>query len=394
MILKETLTILFSDKEMCPSSDALSALFRPLLSPWYDGLSDPETAQQAVLQNLLKTYEKTDYGQIHSADKIQTISDYRVNFPVINYKALKPYFEEVKKGKYATILPEPPVCWVMTRGSTGTAKVFPATQTHLQQILQCGARAFLNYAVRKDDPEILTGRILNLNFPSMVTSLEMAGQKIPYGYSSGTYARLNPVLNEASLLPRQEEIDALGAGIRKRDWEARFELVYEKALNQNVVATMGVAPVILSFARYVKRKHGRQPKDLWNVHALFLTSVAKIHFRYSPLLRSHFGDVSIVEMYSATEGVFAQQLDDLPYVVPNYDAYFLEVETGKGIRMLHELQRGEWGRILISSSLFPRYNIGDLIEAMGKNHFRVFGRNKLLTVLEHRLYRLLFGWFL
>ena len=379
---------------MFPSSNALPAPFQPVLSPWYNGLNAPATTQQAILQKLLKTYEKTDYGQTHSADKTQTITDFRANFPKMDYKGLKPYLEEVKKGKYNAILPEPPVCWVMTRGSTGVAKVFPITQTHLQQILQCGARAFLNYAIQKNDLEILTGRILNLNFPSIVTSLDVAGQKITYGYSSGTYARLNPALNKVSLLPTQEEIDVLGTGITKKDWETRFELVYEKALNQNVVATMGVAPVILSFAHYVRSKYGHKPKDLWKVHTLFLTSVAKIHVRYAPLLHSYFGDVPIVEIYSATEGVFAQQLDDFPYVVPNYDAYFFEVETGKDVRMLHELKRGDWGRILISSSLFPRYDIGDLVEAMGKNYFRVFGRNKTLTVLEHRLYRLLFGWFL
>lgn len=379
---------------MFPSPDAIPTPFQPFLNPWYNSLKDPATAQQITLQKLLKTYEKTDYGQARSADKTQTTTDFRTNFPRMNYKTLKPYLEEIKKGKYTTILSEPPVGWVMTRGSTGTAKVLPTTQTHLQQILQCGARAFLNYTVRKNDWDLLTGRILNLNFPSIVNSLDMAGQKVPYGYSSGTYARLNPALNEASLLPRQEEIDTLGRGITKKDWEARFELVYEKALNQNVVATMGVAPVILSFAHYIKRKYGRKLGDLWKLHALFLTSVAKIHYRYAPLLRSYFGDVPIVEIYSATEGVFAQQLDDLPYVVPNYDEFFFEVETGKGVKMLHELNRGEWGRILISSSLFPRYDIGDLIEGMGKNYFRVFGRNKTLTVLEHRFYRLLFGWFL
>jgi hypothetical protein len=371
-----------------------SVLFQSLLNPWYDSLKDPATAQQATLEKLLKIYQKTEYGQTHSANKTQSISEFRTNFPKITYKNLKPYLETVKRGKYEAILAEPPTCWVMTRGSTGTAKVLPATQTHLQEILQCGARGFLNYAVRKNDWAILTGRVLNLNFPSIVTSLDMNGEKLAYGYSSGTYARLNPALNAASLVPKQEEIDAMGSGIFKKDWEARFELVYEKAKNENVVATMGVAPVILSFARYVKRKHGRLLKDLWAAHALFLTSVPKIQFRYAPLFRAYFGDVPVVEIYSATEGVFAQQLDDLPYVVPNYDAYVFEVETGKGVKMLHELKRGEWGRIIISSNLFPRYDIGDLVESMGKNYFRIFGRSKLLTVLEHRLYRLLFGWFL
>jgi hypothetical protein len=372
----------------------LSALFQSLLNPWYDSLKNPEAAQRMVLEKLLQTYEKTEYGQAHEAGETHGSLEFRANFPKIGYKELRSYLEMVKKGKYATILAEPPVCWVMTRGSTGAAKVLPATQTHLQQILECGARGLLNYAARKNDWEILTGRILNLNFPSIVTSLDVNGEQIACGYSSGTYARLNPALSQASLVPRQEEIDALGSGVFRRDWEARFELVYERAKDENVVATMGVAPVILSFARYVKRKHGRLLKDFWKAHALFLTSVAKIQFRYAPLFRTYFGDVPVVEIYSATEGVFAQQLDDLPYIVPNYDAYYFEVETGKGVKMLHELKRGEWGRIIISSVLFPRYDIGDMVEALGKSYFRIFGRSKPLTVLEHRLYRLLFGWLL
>ena len=132
-------------------------------------------------------------------------------------------------------------------------------------------------------------------------------------------------------------------------------------------------------------------KRIVDFKVLVCTSVRKIQFKYGPVLRKVFGEVPIVEMYSATEGAFAQQLDDLPYVSPNYDTYYFEVETDKGTKMLHELERGEWGRLIISSCLFPRYDIGDMIEAMGKNYFRVFGRAKTLTILEHRLYRLLFG---
>jgi hypothetical protein len=60
-------------------------------------------------------------------------------------------------------------------------------------------------------------------------------------------------------MPRQEEIDALGSGVSRKDWQKRFELVYQMALNQNVTAAMGVTPVILSFARYIKRKYGKNP---------------------------------------------------------------------------------------------------------------------------------------
>ncbi len=365
-----------------------------IVNPWYKSLENPSESQQQTLEDLLKQYGKTDYGVKHDAHEIQSTTDYQEKFPIVNYRRLSSYFSEVVKGNYGIILPEPPLTWVMTRGSTGPAKVLPATRTHIEQIFSCGARAIVNYALRKQDLEVLTGRILNLNFPSSVHTLDQSGQTITYGYSSGTYARLNPMLNQVSLLPRQEDIDALGSGISKADWDKRFELAYEKSLSENVTAAMGVTPVIFFFARYVKKKHGKFPKELWKMHALFCTSVRKIQFKYASLLRKYFGDIPVVEMYTATEGAFAQQLDDLPYVTPNYDSYVFEVETGrKAAKMLHELKRGEWGKLIVSSCMFPRYDIGDLVEAAGKNYFRVIGRQKPVTILEHRLYRVFFRWF-
>jgi hypothetical protein len=381
---------------MLPKEDDSSSLgvFQPILGSWYASLKNPEESQEQVLSDLAREYARTKYGEDHHASEIRGVADFRTDFPIISYRDLNPYLAEVRKGNYAAILPEPLACWVMTRGSTGPAKVLPATKTHLEQIFRCGARALINYALRKKDFNLLSGKILNLNFPSNVHNIDFNGQTMTYGYSSGTYARLNPMLNTVSLLPRQEQIDALGSGITQPDWEKRFELVYQKALTENVTAAMGVTPVILSFARYVKRRHKKRPSELWKVHALICTSVRKIQFRYAPLLRKYFGLVPVVEMYSATEGVFAQQLDDLPYMTPNYDTYFFEVETGKTTKMLHELKRGEWGKLIISSCMFPRYDIGDMIEAAGKNYFRVFGRRKALTLLEHRLYRLFLGWHL
>ena len=366
-------------------------MLQSIVDPWYKSLENPQQSQEQALLGLIKDYAKTQYGKNHNASNIRNIADFRSNFPVTNYKALSTYFAQVNAGDHAAILPEPLLCWVMTRGSTGPAKVLPITQTHVEQILTCGARALVNHALRKNDLGLFAGKILNLNFPSSVHTIIVNGQKVSYGYSSGTYARLNPALNEISLVPRQEDVDTLGPGITNEDWRNRFELAYQKGLNENVVAVMGVTPVILAFARYVNEKHGKKPKDLWKFKALLCTSVRKIPFRYAPKLGKYFGEAPVVEMYSATEGVFAQQLDDLPYVTPNYDTYLFEVETGRDIKLLHELKRGEWGRLLISSCLFPRYNMGDIIEAAGKNYFRVVGRDRFSVLLEHRLYRLFFG---
>ena len=379
---------------MLPDEDSINSILRPYVQPWYDSVENPKKSQEQVFADLIGKYANTEYGVHFKAPESSRISDYQENFPIINYSGLSPYLKQVREENFKVFLSEPPQCWVMTRGSTGNSKVIPATQTHLKQIYSCGARAIINFAVRKKRYEVFLGVILNLNFPSNVNTMVVDGKEVSYGYSSGTYARLNPMFDRVSLLPRQEEIDKLGNGIGKKDWEQLFELVYSLAKDQAVTATMGVTPVILAFARYIKSKYGKMPRDVWKPQALFCTSVRKIQFKYGPILKKYYGDVPIVEMYTATEGVFGQQLDELPYITPNYDSYLFEVATGNGIKMLHELKRGEWGKLIISSCMLPRYDMGDLIEAAGKNYYRIIGREKALTLIEHRLYRAFLGWLL
>ena len=158
---------------------------------------------------------------------------------------------------------------------------------------------------------------------------------------------------------------------------------------------MGVTPVITGFARYLRGMHGILPKQLWRMRGLFCTSVAKIQTKYAPMLRHQYGESApLVEMYTATEGVFAQQIDDRPYVSPNYDGFLFEVKDRRGrVKLLHEMEQHDWGRIIISGPLFPRYDIGDMVESVGKNCFRVFGRAGRATTLEHLLFELLTGGF-
>lgn len=364
------------------------------LSSWEESIKDPEAHQEEVLASLLLDYTRTRYGREFGAGSISTLEEYRDGFPVASYFDLRPWIEMERESDHGVFLAEEPETWVMTRGSTGRPKVLPVTARHLKDIFRCGSRAVLNFSMRHGGLELLTGGVLNLQFPSNTETMRVEGRDFVYGFSSGTYARLNPMMMGLSLVPRQEEIDALRTGLTKGDWERRYEFIYRRAKDVEVVSVMGVAPVQTGFARYLKKEHGVYPRDLWDLRVIYSTSVAKIQNRYAPRLRRMYGDVPVVEMYTATEGAFGQQRDDLPYVVPNYDTYLFEVKTGGEYRMLHELRRGEWGRLIVSTSMLPRYDIGDLIEAMGKNYFRVFGRARLRTVAEHVLYRLLFGWFL
>jgi hypothetical protein len=366
---------------------------RAFVDPWYKSIAQPKEAQERALTTLVQAYAKTEYGEKYGARRVRTLADYQDSFPVADYPSLQPWLDQVKQGNYASLLSEPVENWVMTRGTTGRSKIIPTTRTHLDLILMAGARGLINFALKRNDFDILSGEVLNLNFPSDVGVLETKTGSPHFGYSSGTYAKLNPGLGAARLVPRQEEIDALGGGASGKDWERRFEMVYQKAKDHPVKSLMGVTPVIEAFARYVRKKHRVFPRQFWKLKAIFLTSVPKIQTKHASIMKHCFGEAPIVEMYTATEGVFAQQLDEHPYVCPNYDAYLFEVVTRKRVKPLYEMRPREWGKIIVSTPILPRYDIGDLVESEGKGYFRIIGRTGTRTALEHVLYNVLSGRF-
>ncbi len=372
-------------------ADALERAQRNLTG-YETAINDPETAERNLLETLLKDYSETGYGEKHGLEPNLNLEEYRETAPVVTYRDLAPLFEEIRRSDYGVFLKEEPITWVMTRGTTGNNKILPVTQTHMDHLIKGGARAILNTAFKRGGLTTLMGGVLNLQFPSNTRTMRSGEEELVFGFSSGTYARLNPMMAGLGLVPRQEEVDALETGLSVEDWEKRYEYIYQRARDENIVTIMGVAPVQTGFARYLKKTHGVYPKEIWGMKVLYTTSVAKIHTKYKPVLQKMYGKVSVVEMYMATEGAFGQQMDDYPYWRPNYDLYLFEVETGSGVKTLSELKRGEWGRLIISTPTLPRYKIGDLVEAMGKNYYRVFGRDKPRVVWEHRIYRGLFGW--
>jgi hypothetical protein len=360
---------------------AVKMMLSFMLKPWYEALDDPVTTQESVLHKLIQDYAKTGYGKQHGAENIETLDDYRRAFPVTPYDGgFKPLIDRVMAGEVEVLLWEEPVGWAITRGtSKGESKFIPMTATDLE-LRPAAGRALMNYILESEQFDILTGVNLNLNFPSVVGTVEINGVETEYGYSSGIYTKYVNLKSPAESVPSQEEIDALGGGKTWKDWEARFELAYEKCLDKNVSLVGGVAPTSLQFGRYLKKAHGVYPKDLWQPQVMTLGSVAGINLKHQPALNAMYGrQTAIREIYGATEGMFGQQRDRNRAWVPNYDLFFFEVETKTGIKMLHEMRPGEIGSLVVSTPILPRYKIGDLILAKKAPYFRCIGREQPAT---------------
>jgi len=219
------------------------AMLHALLQPWHDAVKNPAEAQQEVLHRLLAIYSQSDYGKQHDATNISSIEEYRRSFPTATYEDYKPLIERVMAGEVSLLLAEEPVGWAITRGTTkGESKFIPMTPTDLRMRVSAG-RAMMNYVATTGRYDLFQGVNLNLNFPSVVGTVRMGERDVEYGYSSGIYTKYVSAHTPIRSLPTQQDIDALGGGKTKRDWDARFELAYEKCKEQSVtlVALEGMA---------------------------------------------------------------------------------------------------------------------------------------------------------
>ncbi len=361
----------------------ITAMLSRMLQPWHDAVGDPAKAQEDVLHRYLKIYAETEYGKRHGAAQIETLDDYRRAFPIATYEDYRPLIQRVMAGEIGLLLNEEPVGWAITRGTTkGESKFIPMTPTDLFMRVSAG-RAMMNYVASTGRYDLFEGVNLNLNFPSAVGTMRVGEREVSYGYSSGIYTKHVSAFTPIRSVPSQDEIDALGGGKTIRDWEARFELAYQKCKGENVTLVGGVAPTAVRFAHYLRRAHGVYPKELWHTQIVTLGSVPGINTRYAPALHALYGPVAIREIYGATEGMFGQQRDEKRAWTPNYDLFFFEVQTRRGVKMLHEMRPGELGSLVVSTPILPRYRIGDLILALRAPYFRCIGRERWWTPLRY-----------
>jgi hypothetical protein len=289
----------------------------------------------------------------------------------------------VMAGETRLLLSEEPIGWAITRGTTGDeSKFIPMTPTDLKMRVSAG-RAMLNYVVSNRCYEMLEGANLNLNFPSVVGKVQVGEKELEYGYSSGIYLKHVSAFTPIRSVPTQEEIDSLGGSKSTRAWEARFKLAYQKCKDEDVTMVGGVAPTAILFGSYLRRAHGVYPKDIWKVRVMTLGSVPGINTRQEPALHALYGPTDIREIYGATEGMFGQQRDDRRAWVPNYDQFFFEVQTRRGIKLLHKMKPCEMGSLIVSTPVLARYKIGDMILAVRPPYFRCIGRDRWWTPLDY-----------
>lgn len=353
-----------------------SHLLEFFVNPWYDALDDPEEAQNNLFRNLIERYQKTEYGRTYKAHDLETLDEFRDKFPVATFPHYEPYIEKVKQGQWDAFLTEKPVEWGMTRGTTGHSKVIPYTQAEIEERFMLGPRCLMNYVYSTHDMSLFDGYVLLFVYPSVAGTDSLGGEERTYGYSSGIYTQHLSQKIGIKLVYTVDEINPFGTERVESQSKQRLEYIYQKCHDLPVTAIVGIAQLLLLFGRVTRKNHGVYPKDLWKNPLLVSSSLPAVHAKYGPALRAMYSCRDIRDIYGATEGFYAQQLDERPYCFPNYDFYLFEVQIGKKIKMLYEMKKGERGSLIVSSTLFPRYKIGDIVKSFGDGGIACISREE------------------
>lgn len=205
----------------------------------------PDTCQRAVLKRILEQNKNTALGKRYDFAAIIGVEDFIKNLPVHGYEELRPYIEkQIETGEFA-IIPEKPIMYAQTSGTTGKAKYIPILKGTIDSYKR--AQYIFSFIQRRAIPKIFAGKILAIVSPAIEGHLS---DGTPYGSMSGLVYQNMPdiILSKYVLPPAIFEI---------ADYEAKYRMISAFALREADITCLATAnPSTLIRISEIIRRHG------------------------------------------------------------------------------------------------------------------------------------------
>ncbi len=335
-------------------------------------------AQNKVFDYLIKNASHTTFGKDHQFDKIKSYDAFKNQIPIRDYEGLKGYIEKIKNGESDVLWKGRPKYFAKTSGTTSGVKYIPLTKESIPNHFGTARNALFNYFARTGKGEFLDGKMIFLSgSPEMI---DVAGIKT--GRLSGIVNHQVPSWLRTNQLPSYPTNCI-------EEWEEKLEKIVEETLGQDMRLISGIPPwVQMYYERLLEVSGKKYVKELFPNYSTFV--YGGVNFEpYRAKLEELVGKkIDSVETYPASEGFIAFQ-DAQPHeglllnansgifyeFIPTDEIHnenptrlsLGEIELGVNYAIILNTNAGLWG-----------YNIGDTIEFVSKNPYRlrVTGRIK------------------
>lgn len=327
--------------------------------------------QLRIMKELVEKGKNTVYGKDHSFSLINTYEDFKDNVKIADYEDLRPYVEQVVKGKEDVLWPGKPKYFAKTSGTTSGIKYIPITPASMPNHIQSTMMAMMSYISQKKSASIFDGKMI---FLSGSPELEEKS-----GIKTG---RLSGIVNhEVPAWIRGNQLPSYTTNCIE-DWETKLEKIIDETINEDMRLISGIPPwVQMYYERLLVRTGKKTVKEVFPNLSLFI--YGGVNFEpYRAKLEALVGEgIDSIELYPASEGFLAFQDDQnekglllntnsgIFFEFIPYDEVFKEnpqrlmineVEIGVDYALIINNNAGLWG-----------YNIGDLVRFISKEPYKI-----------------------
>jgi len=326
--------------------------------------------QERILQSLLKTAAKTEFGKQHYFDRIKNHADFVKNVPVRDYEDFKAYIEKIKQGKHNILWKGLPIYFAKTSGTTSGIKYIPITKDSIPNHINTARNALLCYMIQSGNTQFANGKMI---FLSGSPDLERIGG-IPTGRLSGIVNHHIPKYLRSNQLP-SFETNCI------EDWEEKLAKIVDETVNENMTLISGIPPWMQMYFDALVEKTGKKINEIFPQFSVMVQGGVNFEPYKAKLFETIGKSIDTIELFPASEGFFAFQ--------DNYKEEGMLLNTDSGIfyefipateifnenptrLTLKEVKMNENYVLIISSNAgLWAYNIGDTIKFISLNPYRI-----------------------
>jgi hypothetical protein len=326
--------------------------------------------QEAILEELIKTGRKTDFGKDHHFDNIHSYNDFKQAVPIRDYELFKPYINKIKEGRQNVLWKGLPIYLAKTSGTTSGVKYIPITKESISNHMDTARNALLNYMSETGHTDFADGKLI---FLSGSPVLERVGG-IPYGRLSGIVNHHIPRYLRTNQLPTYETNCV-------EDWETKLDKIVDETIDQDMTLISGIPPWMqMYFDRLIERS-GKPVGELFkNLNVLVYGGVNFEPYK-AKLLASIGRPINTVETFPASEGFFAFQdcQEHKGLLLNTNSGIFYEFIPAQEIfnenptrLSLRDVEVGvNYALVVTTNAGLWSYNIGDTVKFVSVNPYRI-----------------------
>ena len=278
----------------------LVSLARVQVRRWDRALRNVEAEQEAVLRDILRHAEGTEFGRRHEFRGMRRYDDFARAVPIGDYDSFSSYIDRMRNGESNLLVPEFVKHFGNSSGSSsgGKSKFLPISTRQIAEQRRAGADALMRYLAWARDTQFPRGFTLGL-FPP--TTMRSEGAVLITSNPALMVTQM-PALTRPVYLPHED--------IRQMaDYETKLAAIADRYFDWDVRAIAGTTcwfPLLFDQVLEAARRRGApraSVSEVWpNLRVLLGGGVSADP--YLPILRRQFGrdDLTLVDTYNATEG--------------------------------------------------------------------------------------------